>query len=103
MHFLSSYTLGGDTSNAMPPGMRTGGSTGALNLSPSVLSLDNGFEFDMGALSSYRPELDSGAVWSTVPRDRHEPDVRRRHREAMVLQGGTEMLDDGDILRPRTT
>lgn len=122
MHFLSSWTLGSDMANHVPPGMRTGGSTGALNLSPSILSLDSAYEFDQGLALPPRLEAHhydegavfepsengSAAVWTTVTRDGHdgpgslEPDMRRRNREAMVMHGGTEVLSDEDIMRPQS-
>ena len=93
--------------------MRTGGSTGALNLSPSILSQENPFEFDRGV--SLPPRMaaqlyDRGGVvesssrsnangWTTAGLDgdgEWEDDVRRRqrNREAVVMQAGSEVLDD---------
>lgn len=121
MHFLSGWTLGSDMGNPVPPGMRTGGSTGALNLSPSMLSLDSSFEFD-GQGMALPPRrgaqhYDQGgvfqtfengdtAVWTTVARDSNgevESAARRRqrHREVMVLHGGDEVLREEEIIRPR--
>jgi hypothetical protein len=116
LHFLSSWTLGSDMGNSVPPGMRTGGSTGALNLSPSMQSLDNAFEFDQGISLPPRsaaehhdhggvfepPENGSGAVWTTVEGAEHntmEPDMRRRHRETIVMYGGTEPTELEDFIR----
>lgn len=120
MHFLSSWTLGSDMGNHVPPGMRTGGPTGALNLSPSILSLDSTFEFDQGISlppqlggdhfdreTTFQPDNDGAtAVWTTVAREDAgalEPDLRRRHREAIVMHGGSEMLGQEDFIRPRPT
>lgn len=136
--------------------MRTGGSTGALNLSPSVTSLENGFEFDAGDFLSDRPaaqqdptmpsiaatgvppgmdlppnlitlenglrfdvrgiqsnrpaegrdsEMTHEAFWAMIGQhmDEHRPDVRRRRREAMVVNGGTDAFGDGDVFRPGPT
>jgi predicted deacylase len=100
--------------------MRTGGSTGALNLSPSMLSLDSAYEFDQGLSLPPRSEAQhhdqggvfepsengSGAVWTTVEGAEHnsmEPDMRRRHRETIVMYGGTETTELEDFIRTLST
>jgi hypothetical protein len=109
LQLLGSYALG-DMSNQVPGGVRTGGSTGALDLSPSMVSLDSGFEFDGGSLPPRlgAHQVDRGgefenfengdtSVWTTVAA-RHDDDVdevesgverRRRHRETVVMSGGS--------------
>lgn len=120
MRLLGSWSLGGDERNAIPTGMRTGGSTGALNLSPSVLSQDNPFEFDRGV--SLPPRMaaqlyDRGGIvetsssrnanmWTTATREgdgEFESDVQRRqrNREAVVMQAGSEVLDEDDLVTRR--
>lgn len=121
MRLLGSWSLGGDERNAIPTGMQTGGSTGALNLSPSVVSQDNPFEFDRGV--SLPPRMaaqlyDRGGVvepsnsrnanmWTTAARDgvtgEFESDVQRRqrNREAVVMQAGSEVLDEEDLIDRR--
>jgi hypothetical protein len=113
LRLLGSWSLGGDDrGHAVPAGMRTGGSTGALNLSPSILSQENPFDFDRGV--SLPPRMaaqlyDRGGVvemsgrsngngWATAALDgdgEWESDVRRRqrNREAVVMQAGSEVLD----------
>ena len=114
---LGSWSLGGDRGDVVPPGMRTGGSTGALNLSPSILSQENPFEFDQGV--SLPPRMaaqlyDRGVVvetsnrsnanvWTTAALDgdgEWESDVQRRqrNREAVVMQAGSEVLDEEDLI-----
>ena len=120
MRLLGSWSLGGDERNAIPTGMRTGGSTGALNLSPSVLSQDNPFEFDRGV--SLPPRMaaqlyDRGGIvepsnsrnanmWTTVARDDDDgfetgAQRRQRNREAVVMQAGSEELDEEDFITRR--
>ena len=119
LKLLGSWSLGGDGGNAVPPGMRTGGSTGAMNLSPSTVSQENPFEFDRGV--SLPPRMaaqlyDRGGIvetsnnhhanaWTTVARDgdgESESDVQRRqrNREVVVMQGGSEELDE-EVIIPR--
>jgi hypothetical protein len=120
MRLLGSWSLGGDERNPIPTGMRTSGSTGALNLSPSVLSQDNPFEFDRGV--SLPPRMaaqlyDRGGIvetshsrnadmWTTAARDgdgEFESGVQRRqrNREAVVMQAGSEVLDEEDFITRR--
>lgn len=117
LKLLGSWSLGGDSGNAVPPGMRTGGSTGALNLSPSVLSQENPFEVNRGV--SLPPRMAAqfydreGIVettnsrhanaWTTVSRDgdagsESDAQRRQRNREVVVMQGGSEQLDEEDII-----
>jgi hypothetical protein len=120
LRLLGSWALGG----GVPAGMRTGGSTGALNLSPSMVSMDGDFEFDQGI--SLPPRLgaqhfDRGgvfetfengdtSVWTTVAR-RNDRDGemesglqrRQRHREAVVIHGGSDEMDEEDMMRPRSS
>jgi hypothetical protein len=120
LHFLGSWSLGSDMGNHVPPGMRTGGSTGALNLSPSMLSLDSAYEFDQGISLPPRSEAQhhdqggvfepaengSAAVWTAVEGVEHnsmEPDMRRRHRETVVMYGGTENTELEDFIRTMST
>lgn len=119
MSFLGCWTLGGDIGNSVPPGMRTGGSTGALNLSPSMMSLDNTYEFDElnslppprlgthnfdydGAEPPFDLNLANPAAFEGHEDD-SEAERRRRRREAMVLHDGDGRLLEEDIIRPRRT
>lgn len=116
LKLLGSWSLGGDGGNAVPPGMRTGGSTGAINLSPSTVSQENPFEVSRGV--SLPPRMaaqlyDRGGIveasnsrhadaWTTVARDgdgASESDAQRRqrNREVVVMQGGSEGLDLEDL------
>ena len=117
LKLLGNWSLGGDGGNSMPPGMRTGGSTGALNLSPSTLSQENPFEVSRGV--SLPPRMaaqlyDRGGIveptnsrhanaWTTMTRDGNggsESDAQRRqrNREVVVVQGSSEELDEEDII-----
>ena len=117
LKLLGSWSLGGDGGNAVPPGMRTGGSTGAMNLSPSTVSQENPFEFDRGV--SLPPRMaaqlyDRGGIvetsnnhhadaWTTVARDGDgelESDARRRqrNREVIVMQGDSDELGEEAII-----
>ena len=117
LKLLGSWSLGGDSGNAVPPGMRTGGSTGALNLSPSILSQENPFEVTRGV--SLPPRMaaqfyDRGGIvettnsrhanaWTTVSRDgdagsESDAQRRQRNREVVVVQEGSEELDDEEII-----
>jgi len=119
LRLLGSWSLA-SVGDPVPAGMRTGGSTGALNLSPSMLSMDSAFEFDhgislpprMGAQHYDRGGVfgtidnDDANVWTTVARDddgEFETDARRRqrHRQAVVIHGGTEEQGEDEIIRPR--
>lgn len=119
LSFLGSWTLGGEIGNSVPPGMRTGGSTGALNLSPSMMSLDNTYEFDeLNSLPPPRlrthtfdydgaePPFDlnlANLAGSGGYEDDSETERRRLRREAMVLHEGDGRLLEEDIIRPRRT
>lgn len=117
LKLLGGWSLGGDSGNAVPPGMRTGGSTGALNLSPSILSQENPFEVSRGV--SLPPRMaaqfyDRGGIvettdsrhvnaWTTVSRDgdagsESDAQRRQRNREVVVMQGGAEELDEEDVI-----
>ena len=105
----------------MPPGMRTGGSTGALNLSPSTMSQENPFEVDRAV--SLPPRMaaqlyDRGGIvettnsrhanaWTTLARDgdggpESDAQRRQRNREVVVVQWGSEELDEEHAI-PRSS
>lgn len=88
-----------------------------MNLSPSTVSQENPFEFDRGV--SLPPRMaaqlyDRGGIvetsnshhanaWTTVARNgdgESESDVQRRqrNREVIVMQGGSDELDEEDIV-----
>lgn len=120
MRLLGSWSLGGDGGNTVPPGMRTGGSTGALNLSPSILSQDNPFEFDRslnlpprmaaqlydrGGIVESSHSRNSNNAWTTAALDGDgdfESDAQRRQRNrgVVVMQAGSEELEEGIVPRP---
>jgi hypothetical protein len=106
MAFLGKWAVGSEMENALPTGMRTG----ALNLPPSMVSLDSAF--DIGdemvlAARSANFRADEGgdaAVWTTIVRDgpsSTEANPRRRNREAMVLQGGSEEQEEEEFIHTR--